>query len=398
LSVLGLLTKYRDKYGLERLAEIFYRFKPLFLAFRSNKKLKMIINKIRKLAYRHHKPMPEDFLNNITAKIKQRKSIPEAKLKEELKKVNVFRKIRLAYALKFRTNDTESILYKIRNGKGYATDFGFNNHRKAKAFLDIVLNSIVNDIKPNVKGKKVYLPDYIKYSLPATEKQFTGYFPSGTYVSVPKDIVFGVHWENINGHRIDLDLSLLNGNKKIGWDDLYRSEDRGILFSGDITDAPKGRGATEVFYVKKQKENTFLLMVNYYNFEEDVEVPFKILVAKELVKDFGKDYMVNPNNILCIAKSVINQKQRILGLLATTEDNCKFYFTEVNLGCSITSYGNPYTKHALNYLTTFYQNTIDLNDILLKAGMQKTSEDKCDINLSPEKLEKDTILSLLKKQ
>ena len=47
----------------------------------------------------------------------------------------------------------------------------------------------------------------INYTLPATEKQFIGYFPSGTSISIPKEMIFGIHWENVNTHRIDLDLS-----------------------------------------------------------------------------------------------------------------------------------------------------------------------------------------------
>jgi len=105
LDILNLFIKYKDKYGLKRLAEIFYRFKPLFLAFKTNKKLSSYINKIRKLAIKYHKPLPEDYLNEITAKIKKGEKIDVKRLKDELNKVNVFRKIRLAYALKFRLKE-----------------------------------------------------------------------------------------------------------------------------------------------------------------------------------------------------------------------------------------------------------------------------------------------------
>ncbi len=81
----------------------------------------------------------------------------------------MWRKIRLAYALKFRTKDVDSILYRIRNGKAYAMDFFFGDKERAKTILAIVLDSIVEDIVKNVKGKKIYIPDYINYSLPATE-------------------------------------------------------------------------------------------------------------------------------------------------------------------------------------------------------------------------------------
>lgn len=102
LQVLGLFIKYKNKHGLEKLSTIFYRFKPLFLAFKNGEQLNHTINKIRKLAKKHHKPMKEDYLNGITAKIKKELPITADKLNKELNRVNTFRKIRLAYSLNFR--------------------------------------------------------------------------------------------------------------------------------------------------------------------------------------------------------------------------------------------------------------------------------------------------------
>jgi len=399
IGIVRLFSDYKRKYGLERLAEVFYRFKPIFLAFRTNERLKPAINKIRKLAVKHHKPLPEDHLNSITAKLKKDEKIDEGRLKDELKRVNIFRKIRLAYALKFRTKDVESILYKIRNGRGYATDFSFEKKDSAKKVLGVVLDSIVKDISKNVKDKKIHIPDHIHYSLPATEKQFTGNFPSGTYVSVPKDIIFGIHWQNVRGHRIDLDLSVISPTEgKIGWDSSYRTDERDILFSGDITDARGQNGATELFYVKRQKKEALILYVNYYNFEEKIEVPFKIIVAQEKVEDFRKNYMVDPNNLISVANSKINQKEKILGLLVTTFNECRFYFTETYIGNSITASNSEVAEHSRKYLFGFYENTISLKDVLTNAGAKIVSEkDASDIDLSPEGLEKDSILNLLKK-
>jgi len=380
---------------LKRLAEIFFRFKPLFLAFKTNNKLKTIINRIRKLANEYHRPMPEDYLNEITAKIKKGEKIDRDKFKSELKKVNIFRKIRLAYALKFRTKDVDSILYKIRNGKAYATDFSFRRKGEAKRVLSIVLDSIVKDISKNVKGKKIYVPNYINYSLPATEKQFTGNFPSGTYVSIPNDMIVGIHWGNVKNNQIDLDLSLISPTVgKIGWDSSYRNDDRNILFSGDITNAPKG--ATELFYVKRQLKDCFILFLNYYNYDNEIKVPFKIIVAKEKPEDFGQNYIVNPDNLISVIQSEISQKQKILGLLITTTNESKFYFAETSIGMSITSSDSEYAENSRKYLMSFYQNSIEFKDILLKAGAKLIADkDKSDINLSPENLEKDSILNLL---
>ena len=396
-EVVKCLNIYEKNFGLEQLSEIFYRFKPIFLALRCNKKCRPIINKIRKLAKKHHAPMREDYLNTITRRIKNSKAVGKKELNSELNKVNIFRKIRLAYALKFRTKESKSILYKIRNGKGFATSFDFNKQKEAGKVLNVVLESIIKDVNKNVKGKKIFIPDNVKYTLPSTEKQFTGYLPSGTCISIDKDMVFGIHWKDVKDNTIDLDLSLCNLDGKIGWDSEYRTEDRSILFSGDITAAPKG--ASELFYIKRQHKNTYLMSVNYFNYNADIEVPFKILVAKEQVSYLKKNYTVNPNNVVGINKTTIDKKQKMLGLVVTTTNECRFYFTEASLGTSITSSVNDYTEHARKYLINFYENTISLNDILKKAGADIIdNKDKCDIDLSMESLEKDTILNLLKKE
>jgi len=397
LDVLGLFVKYKNQHGLEKLAEIFYRFKPLFLAFRTNCQLKNIINKIRRLAIKHHKPMKSDLLNDVTGILKNGNKICAKDLDKALSKANTFRKIRLAYALKYRTKNTESILYKIRNGKGYATKFNFKQKTAAKNILKTVLDSIIKDLNKNVKGKKIYIPSNVTYTLPATEKQFTGDFPSGSYVSVSKDMIVGIHWENVPGHSIDLDLSLLNEkNGKIGWDSCYRTEERDILFSGDITDARRPKGASELFYIKRQTMNNFIILVNYYNFNSSVEVPFKIIVGKEEPKNFGNNYMINPNNVICIAKSKINNTQKILGLLTITTTGCKFYFAETYLGKSITSSGNDFITNSRKYLSSFYRNTISLNHVLKEAGaILVKDKDDCDLDLSPESLEKDKIINLI---
>jgi len=400
IDVSGLFRRYKERHGLEKLATIFYRFKPLFLAFKTNSQLSRYINKTRKLAKIHHKPMSEDYLNSVTARIK-RGTLEKVPLMTALGKANTFRKIRLAYALKYRTKPAESILYKIRNGKSYATDFSFPSMPVTNVVYEIVRDSIVDDIRKNVEDKKIYIPKNIVYALPATEKQFTGQFPSGSYVSVPRDMVFGVHWNNVDGHRIDLDLSLMNANiGKIGWDARYRTEQRNIMFSGDVTDAPKRTsGASELFYVKSGTVGNYIMHVNYYNYDEDVKVPYNIVVAREAIKGVFEhgNYVVNPNSIVAVAKSEINKRQKILGLVSITPDEGRFYFSEAYVGNSITSSSGKGSEHSRKYLFNFYTDTISLNEILELAGAKMTHTlGGCDIDLSPESLEKDTIINLIR--
>jgi len=394
-----LFNRYKTAYGLSGLASIFYRFKPIFLAFKTHNELAPVINKIRKLAVHYHKPMPEDFLNSITGKIRNGEPVSTKMLKAKLSTANIFRKIRLAYSLKSRARGSEAIMYRNRNGKAFATTTPLLDEGKAKRVFNIVYKSIVEDIAEHVKDKVICIPPGINYALPATEKMFTGDFPTGSYVTVPKDMVFGVHWKNLPRKRVDLDLSLVNASGKIGWDSSYRSADRDILFSGDITDAP--RGATELFYIARQSKAAHMLYVNHFNrYETDEEVPFKIVVGQDQASNMKSNRMLDPNNVLSIAKTSLDQKQVLLGLVVTTTKECRFYYVQSALGSGITSSNNEYSMNALKYMFDYYDNTISLNKILEAAGAMLISDPDpelggCDIDLSPEAISKDSIIGLV---
>ena len=106
--------------------------------------------------------------------------------------------------------------------------------------------------------------------------------------------------------------------------------------------------------------------------------------------------MVNPNNVVTIAKSKTKEKQKVLGLLVTTTNECRFYFGETYLGRSISSYNSDFANSARRYLFDFFTRAITLNSVLEKAGAKiVTDKKKCDIDLSPESIEKDTILKLI---
>ena len=60
-------ARYIERNGLGKLASIFHRFKPLWLAFKTSDYMRATINKMRKLADRYHKPTPPKFLEQLTA-------------------------------------------------------------------------------------------------------------------------------------------------------------------------------------------------------------------------------------------------------------------------------------------------------------------------------------------
>ena len=213
-------------------------------------------------------------------------------------------------------------------------------------------------------------------------------------------MIAGVHWEDVKRNTIDLDLSLINCHEgKIGWNASYRSTEKSVLFSGDITSAPKPKGASEFFYFKKQKPTSYLMLLNYFNFDESIPAPFKIIIASENTTHFGRDYAVNPNNVVSITKSEIAVKQKLIGLIVLEEDVCKFYFSETSLGNSIVSGGQEYVEQARKYLFSSYENSIDFVDLLKDAGAKVTHDkskiEKCDFDLSPANIKRDTIVDLL---
>jgi len=277
----------------------------------------------------------------------------------------------------------------------------------------------------HLKGKEFYIPENVTYALPATEKQFVGNIPSGTYVTIPDNMIFGVYWENQpvdpkhksardegyesyygnhdthNGkRRIDLDLHSMALNAgHVGWNSSYRSDDSSVLFSGDITDAPNG--ATELLYMDKKFDDTILLTLNYYNFDENLPVPFKILVGEE--KPIGRfqgrsetPYMINPNNLRCSVKTVIDVKQKVIGLGTVKNGQCRFYFTENALGDRIAVKGGDYISHARRYLADFAVTQVTFNEVLDLVGAKIVTEPTKDsIDLSLESLETDTFINLL---
>jgi len=390
----------------EDLASIFFRFKPLFLAMKSISNNKRFFNQLRKRANKLHKPLPEDYLNNITFMLKRGSlDIHITTLTEKLNKASIFRKIRLAYALNYRLSGQDSIVYRVRNGKGWATKFDWNCevgvdrlNRVTKPILNMVVDSITKDIRKNVGGKKFYIPSNINYALPATEKQFVGNIPSGTWVSVPEDLIVGIHWENVKGRRIDLDLSLMGVSGKIGWDAGYRSEVRDILFSGDVTAAPRPRGASELFYIRKGIGEPKLLVLNYFNFDADHPVDCKVLAAHEATDKFGSNYMVDVSNIVCSSIMKITKKQNILGLIISVDGENRVYFATMSVGNSRTSSNNAWVAHSREYMVNSTVQTIDFREILINAGAVVVDEipEGEFVNLSPESVSKETIINLLK--
>ena len=126
----------------------------------------------------------------------------------------------------------------------------------------------------------------------------------------------------------------------------------------------------------------------------------KVLAAHERPDRFGSNYMVDVNNIIAEANIKISKRQTILGLVVQINGENRVYFANVSVGNSITSSGNIYSMHSRKYLIGSTVNSIGLRDILSMAGA--TVVDKIPggeyCNLSPEMLDKETLIDLINPQ
>jgi hypothetical protein len=106
--------------------------------------------------------------------------------------------------------------------------------------------------------------------------------------------------------------------------------------------------------------------------------------------------MIDPNNIVISTGSTTRERQLVLGIVVTDKNGSTFYFAQSAMGNTISSIYSAKEKHSTDYLYNFYADSIDMKDVLVRAGAIMTTEEECDINLAPEKLEKDTIINLIK--
>ena len=144
-----------------------------------------------------------------------------------------------------------------------------------------------------------------------------------------------------------------------------------------------------------------MVTLNYYNccfYTDTPSVPFKFFIARQSVIE--GNFMVDPNNVLISVFNKIKNIQINLGIVAPHKDKIRFYFSETAMGNTRSSRNSLYMEAARNYLLDFYKHALSLNHLLKLAGatIVNTKESSLDIDLSPESLEKDTIINLLKKE
>lgn len=353
---------------LTRLSRIFYRFKPIFLAFKTNKNNARSINKIRRLAKNNHTPLKIGFWENVI-------STPHTnnEIIDHLKDIDNFKKVRIMESIKIALLDEQNKIYNIRNGKSYVRCDYSPKYDKIylKSLYNLVRKSLVDSLKS--KACKIKLPNDIEIKLPSSEKSYIGNYPIGTSFKLTENNIIGIYWRNEWGTR-DFDLSMtdLNG-VHIGWNSFYKTDKNDVIYSGDMTNA--NPCATELFYIKNNCSDA-IVRVNQYN--GNPQSKFRLFIANEQINPtMMKDYMVDQNNIKLDTMVDVDNRQLTVGFI----HNSKFVLSNRVTGNSTVASRSEYNNMYMETILGRYDTFVDMTDILMEAGFEVV-DDNSDIDFT----------------
>lgn len=339
-NMLSVLTKNKKV-----LASVFYRNKDVFMQFKSCKELRHIINVIRKLATKLHKPMK-------TSPWLRLEEMSHLEREQLFLSASIFKLVQMYNVLSNPTG-----YYVIRNGKAFYKESTERN--SSKELLNHLLMAIVSKVP---KVESVALPKGIELTMPTSEKNFIGDIPLGSYINcADKNTMVGIYWRNEWGAR-DLDLHVMTtSGAVIGWNARYNSGGD-IIFSGDMTNADPE--AAEVMWFKKSPVDS---IVSVSEFSGNAEYEYDIFVAQEKATNFHTNYMVDPRSI--IYKAHVNFKNKSDVTLGYFKDG-KFIFHSCNVGNGRVP--STYREKILNHLIECKY--LSLKDVLEFAGIEINDE------------------------
>jgi hypothetical protein len=362
-------------FGLERLAEIFNRFKPLFLAFKEQSP--KTINKISKLSKTHHKPLVSNPLNEVT---RTKLTLNDRHWLNNATPFALFKALAACYS---RVQGQETFVYRIRNGKSWV------RYGKVKAINYENYHFLLGYLKErfDLSGTQLFLPKDVEYALPTSEKMFVGNIPTGTQF-YGKKLAVGIYWEDAWGAR-DLDLSGINIGGKIGWNATYNQGNGNLLYSGDMTSAPNG--AVEYLYANKGLQHPTLIQNNVFSGASDSG--YKIIIGKG--DKISRKYMMNPNNLFAEIKCNSVQKQTILGMMIPEEKQQRFVLLNFGAGHATVSGNSEISDMATKALYQQWRNPISFREIVSHLGAEITdTKENSVLDFSLDALEKDSFTKL----
>ena len=383
---------------IESLSEIFYRFKPLFLAMRRQSDVnKKIVNQIRRLAKDNHKPFRAGFWETIL-NAKDHRIIKD--VRERVGELSNFKLVQLIQAARERlisSNVEGPTMYQIRNGKIFLKENECQALDSRYYFYEEFMGVLAEQLIKNLSKKActVKFPQDVTLACPSSEKNFIGAYPFGTRFAMKDKNFIGVYWRNEWGTR-DFDLSSIDiSGNKVGWNTSYRTQDNSLVYSGDMTNADPE--ATEYLLCKGNCPDS-VIYVNRYNGSNGSK--FELLYGDEPmgcmrpIYDNCKmlPYMVNPNNIKVREMITSDSAQKMLGVIVDGE----MRLMDLRLNDNAISRYNKNFQDMIKVIRKKTMCFMDLKPILLKAGFKERKRDTKDnpIELDLTKMDKDTLIEL----
>ena len=398
-------TRLSDR-DVEKLSTIFFRFKPLFLAFKSGKN-SYIINKLRRLAEKNHKPLKtgllESMLNNDNLKkYAAGEKFDVEKLKKELEKCTNFKIVRLLQTITEKTvilvscienitNSNNGVDYKnmyiVRNGKVFfknsSMQYSLNEIQNIVSVLRTIhgtlKSKLVENLKANIaEGKEAtYIPfDGLDIACPVSEKNFVGNYPNGTRYALKDINIFGIYWKNEWGTR-DFDLSYQDvDGQRISWNARYTDDRKKLAYSGDMTNADPH--ATECIRFPKDVENG-IFAINRYSGNEGSKFEFFMSQADNFDhnKIWTLPYMVDPNTITFKSECVSDKVQKMLGIVC----DGNLYLSNLSVGnCIVANYSAASAADIYNIYVLKSKTVMYLYDLLEEVGYKKVDDETKDEN------------------
>lgn len=399
-SDIEFLLKTRQR----QLAQVFYRFKDVFLAIKTgtNKpKVKNYINRISKLAKTNHVPMKLPLYiqlvsraNKGTLDLKQAKSVIE--------KLSTTKLLKIYNTIGALLAKPDARLFRIRNGKIFLLNENveLENRDNLIELQQCVKTTIISKMRAKLTNFPLFIfDDFISVPVPESEKKFLGNVPEGTRMKFNEPYaLFGIHWNNFKGIRIDLDLSAHTFEGKVGWDGAYRRG--GILMSGDMTSAPPPHGATEIIKIPTGKNITALIGVTFYNPEDlfylypDDKLEFTFWIGQSHSAETEPRLVTQDEvKVRLIDHFTRDRKSTFVCLF----HNDTFFLlsgtTSVKRSLHISS---DLTQGLLDYYTKYFQNMLQFSDIAeeLQDGFSEEEFTTFDFS-SLESISREQLLSFL---
>lgn len=402
-----------QKCDVNSMAEIFYRYKPLFLAFKhigtlrgwhehtaSNPNMAHVINRIRRAAVEHHKPLDEASVQNMIRMYIQGKSVAHLVAKASNRDL-----VKIINSLLNSLEADQPRVFNIRNGKAYVAE-GVTKTRKEyqkrNEMMTYIYNQLIARMGDKYKNVVFVMPEHIEYTVPTSEKQMIYAYPWGTRIKVPGEggYTMGMHWFDQHNQRVDLDLHMngINGTH-IGWNAGYYNSE--TTYSGDMTAAPQPNGAAEAVEFRT-RNNDYNMTINKFSGPDSVD--FKLFVSKGHVGGDRNKFTYRPADDLIptIPMQFVGNDGNTMNIGITYKGDFYFYGSRISSGIVPAQNYNQFIQGVSAKITSMLLMREFLEDcsatIMTQApdsAVNQAGDEMAIIDLSPETIIPTTLFEVI---